>query len=231
MFAIGSKVFGIEGDLDIARKLTDGCVWAYSSTITGIMPEAFTLVPCESRDHCEWNETRWHDFLDPSAASREELRREREAKLLQEKEAKEAFPATPQSLPSADRGNDAYGTHAKRQLENDGMPMRAKSTAVADAEEGQLRSYAVYEKEAGKEIAGIARPPSPPSPPSAPPPPSPPRPVDLTEDLAEDIPETPKVVYTPPMPPTHEEFVQTKIQEERLPEGFESILQRNYILR
>ncbi|OJD19735.1 hypothetical protein AJ78_00358 [Emergomyces pasteurianus Ep9510] len=65
MFALGAKLFGIEGDLDIATKLTDGCVWAYESTTTGIMPESFEMLPCESLGPCEWNQTRYYDAIDP----------------------------------------------------------------------------------------------------------------------------------------------------------------------
>ena len=57
MFAIGAKIFNREGDMDIARRLTDGCVWAYETTPTGIMPERYLTVPCESQGQCEWNET------------------------------------------------------------------------------------------------------------------------------------------------------------------------------
>ncbi|KAJ6189538.1 hypothetical protein N7519_004446 [Penicillium mononematosum] len=53
MFAIGAKAFGIDGDLELAGKLTDGCVWAYESTQTGVMPERFRLLPCEKGSACE----------------------------------------------------------------------------------------------------------------------------------------------------------------------------------
>ncbi|KLJ10249.1 hypothetical protein EMPG_14362 [Blastomyces silverae] len=65
MFALGAKLFGIESDLDIAAKLTEGCVWAYESTTTGIMPESFEMLSCESLEPCEWNKTRYYDALDP----------------------------------------------------------------------------------------------------------------------------------------------------------------------
>jgi mannosyl-oligosaccharide alpha-1,2-mannosidase len=65
MFALGSKVFNIPSDMPLAEKLTDGCVWGYESTPLGIMAEDFTLVPCESKSSCPWNETRWREWLDP----------------------------------------------------------------------------------------------------------------------------------------------------------------------
>lgn len=65
MFAMGSRLFGIDGDMDIAAKLTDGCVWAYESTYTGIMPETSLVVPCKKGEPCTWDEIRYKEALDP----------------------------------------------------------------------------------------------------------------------------------------------------------------------
>lgn len=73
MLAMGAKVFNRPKDLDIAAKLTDGCVWAYESTASGIMPENFEVIKCDSRKECAWNETKWHYELDPNAELRQEL--------------------------------------------------------------------------------------------------------------------------------------------------------------
>lgn len=71
MFAIGARLFGIKGDMDIAANLTDGCVWAYESTYTGIMPESFLMVPCKKNvSPCVWDENRYKDALDPYRADR-----------------------------------------------------------------------------------------------------------------------------------------------------------------
>ncbi|KAI1610078.1 mannosyl-oligosaccharide alpha-1,2-mannosidase [Exophiala viscosa] len=70
MVALGAKMFDISGDMSIAEKLTDGCVWAYASTPIGVMPEAFQLVPCDSLTACTWNETKWHEALDPNREQR-----------------------------------------------------------------------------------------------------------------------------------------------------------------
>jgi mannosyl-oligosaccharide alpha-1,2-mannosidase len=73
MYALGAKTFGIDGDLELAAKLTDGCVWAYESTQTGIMPERFRLLPCEKGSACEWDQTRFdagvarYSRVDPNA--------------------------------------------------------------------------------------------------------------------------------------------------------------------
>jgi len=72
MVGMGAKVFGLEeNDLEIAKKLSDGCVWAYGSMETGIMPEAAEVYLCQKDTDCQWNETLWMDALDPMAEQRE----------------------------------------------------------------------------------------------------------------------------------------------------------------
>ena len=84
MFALGSKIFNIPKDMDLAKRLADGCVWAYEQTNTGIMPEGYETIACKSMDSCAWNETLWQERMDPYGASREQ-RRERNLKEQQEK--------------------------------------------------------------------------------------------------------------------------------------------------
>lgn len=48
MYALGGKIFNRPQDLETAAKLTDGCVWAYNSTRTGVMPENFHVRRCPS---------------------------------------------------------------------------------------------------------------------------------------------------------------------------------------
>lgn len=72
MVGLGAKIFGIEADLEIAKKLTDGCVWAYESTASGIMPEGAIVMPCEKVDNCVWNQTAYYQFLDPQWNSRDQ---------------------------------------------------------------------------------------------------------------------------------------------------------------
>ncbi|KAI9723294.1 MAG: hypothetical protein M1812_001177 [Candelaria pacifica] len=60
MVGIGAKVFETPEDLAIARKLVDGCIWAYQSQVTGLMPEVFYLAACRDQGHCEWDEKQWH---------------------------------------------------------------------------------------------------------------------------------------------------------------------------
>lgn len=69
MLAIGSRLLRRPEDLDIARKLTDGCIWSYAAMPHGIMPETFRLVPCPSKSEaCEWDEDVWKTHLLERAA-------------------------------------------------------------------------------------------------------------------------------------------------------------------
>lgn len=69
MFALGGVIFDRPEDVEIGKKLTDGCIWAYNVTATGIMPEDFFLANCEGDwrkgDPCPWNKTRYYEELDP----------------------------------------------------------------------------------------------------------------------------------------------------------------------
>lgn len=59
MYALGGKLFDRPKDVDIAVKLTEGCVWTYSAMKHGVMPEVFHMAPCADRDECEWDELAW----------------------------------------------------------------------------------------------------------------------------------------------------------------------------
>lgn len=61
MVGIGAKIFERD-EVGIARKLVEGCIWAYESTPTGIMPETFHAVACKE-DDCQWDEAKWHQEI------------------------------------------------------------------------------------------------------------------------------------------------------------------------
>jgi len=69
MLGIGAKIFNRGDDLAIARRLTDGCVWAYNAMPSGLMPETFHLVPCHvgtveiEPGRCEWDDDRWYEAI------------------------------------------------------------------------------------------------------------------------------------------------------------------------
>lgn len=61
MVALAAKIFQKPDDLETARELVDGCLWAYEVTSSGIMPENFSAMPCEKaeRQKCRWDEKEW----------------------------------------------------------------------------------------------------------------------------------------------------------------------------
>ncbi|KAI9736986.1 MAG: hypothetical protein M1834_000575 [Cirrosporium novae-zelandiae] len=64
MVGIAAKIFNRSDELSTARKLVDGCIWAYESMPSGLMPETFYTVPCEhSMDQCVWDVDRWRSGI------------------------------------------------------------------------------------------------------------------------------------------------------------------------
>jgi len=63
MLALASKIFENREDLTDARKLVEGCLWAYEALPLGIMPESMHLVPCDNRNNCTWDENVWKDAI------------------------------------------------------------------------------------------------------------------------------------------------------------------------
>lgn len=65
MVALAAKIFKQPEELDTARQLVDGCLWAYQSTPTGIMPEIFKALPCKELEweKCTWDEDAWHQAV------------------------------------------------------------------------------------------------------------------------------------------------------------------------
>ena len=61
MIALAARIFDQPEDIEVARNLVNGCIWAYESMPTGIMPEVFHVVPCRGNHTraCPWNQTRW----------------------------------------------------------------------------------------------------------------------------------------------------------------------------
>lgn len=63
MISIGAKIFRKPEHINMARKLVDGCIWAYNSMPTGIMPEVFEMLPCDMNSKCSWDEAKWHEAV------------------------------------------------------------------------------------------------------------------------------------------------------------------------
>lgn len=63
MVGLAAKAFDTPDDMQIARQLTDGCVWAYESMPTGIMPESFLTAACTDDVDCQWSEEKWYQAI------------------------------------------------------------------------------------------------------------------------------------------------------------------------
>ncbi|KAK3321264.1 glycoside hydrolase family 47 protein [Cercophora scortea] len=65
MFGLGGKLFGIPDHVAIRERLARGCGWAYAAFPTGMMPEIFNMMACDSLDGpCPWDEHRWQKHGD-----------------------------------------------------------------------------------------------------------------------------------------------------------------------
>lgn len=183
MFALGGRVFGSAEDVEIGARLTDGCVWAYESTPSGLMPEGGAVVPCQTVASCPWNETVWYDHLDPNSQWRDnmvedyKIRKkewdEQKASLLKaealrvkaEQEAKRSRPAN-SSDPLGrfdDDDTDADGQNAgrPRQLDSDDFTYSQGKAVLKKSGREKLRRSPP--SRAGRYDDSLVPPPAPPS--------------------------------------------------------------------
>lgn len=67
MFTVGGKLFNNPEHLTVGQKLVDGCIWAYENMPSGIMPEVFWMLPCnsasESTRTCVWDKKKWEEAV------------------------------------------------------------------------------------------------------------------------------------------------------------------------
>ena len=256
MWGIGSKIFGRQADMEIAEKLTDGCVWAYEATTTGIMPESMDMMACKSRTDCSWNETQWYSALDPWREQREESQRimkEQELELeAQEAINRQAAAAAEANAPKAESlgGMPELGSGtgqipsskvesslelgqkleetADKQL--GGIPeMREKPNEISKSEPLVKRQLGAEQPEKVEDAVKTG--------------------ADVKIEAADKTEPAPSVANPhlgqvtsvttePPLPtetvnryPTHEEYVEGRIKRERLPIGVPAVRSRDYILR
>ncbi|KAH7394092.1 glycosyl hydrolase family 47-domain-containing protein [Phaeosphaeria sp. MPI-PUGE-AT-0046c] len=218
MFGMGAKIFDRPGDLEMAKKLTEGCVWSYDMTQSGIMPESFEAIPCESRKQCSWNETLYWETLDPRAEYRLESYKEQmkvyhsqlssASSWYQEQLAAMTAPPTPVASPVQATQTPIYAdTLDKRQLahlvDDAEMPAETSSSAAMAFDQNVVEPTRVQQSLAVE---------------------------DALAEPSQVLPVFP-YIYTPIAPLNHKDYVQNKIQEERLPPGVTLIGARNYILR
>ncbi|KAI5859806.1 glycoside hydrolase family 47 protein [Durotheca rogersii] len=164
MFGMGGKIFNIPEDVEIGKRLADGCVWAYESTPSGIMPEGATVVPCAEANNCHWNETLYWQYLDPLYATRNQQIDEYQTKLkelkaekAQKKEhtsdgvQKRAPPPVKMTTPNKD-------TLTQVARLEDALDINAGSRAAAAAAEGKADQAPLSEANDEAEFPELQRP-------------------------------------------------------------------------
>lgn len=251
MYGLGGKIFGRDGDIDKAKKLTDGCVWAYQSTATGVMPEYAHLVACPALEKCPFSEESWYEDLDPNSEWRDrEFSKWSEGEALRKlAEGSAAAPASPPAavapnyqppVAQAGAGNDPPA-QVPKVVKRAGIPMPEldKSMEEDSSEFGSTLPDSLKQKiglnKAEEEKADTSKDET--------------EKVNPIQDTAEKSSETKPAIpdsfdarthgaqvvspddVPPERPQTHEEYVKSRIEKERLPPGYTDIQNRNYLLR
>ena len=55
MVALGSRMVNSVEELEMARKLTDGCIWGYDNTPSGVMPDFAHVEVCQDAASCSYS--------------------------------------------------------------------------------------------------------------------------------------------------------------------------------
>jgi mannosyl-oligosaccharide alpha-1,2-mannosidase len=234
MFGMGAKLFDRPDDLEVAKKLTEGCVWSYSMTPTGIMPESFEVAPCMDAKDCAWNETAYWEVIDPRYESRLEGYKD-QRKLYEERMVSASSWYEAQLAAMTPRPTPAVAAPIIEAQETstliyaDTLDRRQFPDLVDDAEIAHMPSPAPsmgLQQDRGSVMGGEAEEGE-----------GPPTKVQPALDIQEmdpqpsaTLPQFP-YVYSPAPVLNHEDYVQNRITEDRLPKGVTRIGQKNYILR
>ncbi|TFB07072.1 Endoplasmic reticulum mannosyl-oligosaccharide 1,2-alpha-mannosidase [Trichoderma ghanense] len=240
MYGLGGKIFGREKDLETAKRLTDGCVWAYQSTVSGIMPEGSQVLACPTLEKCDFNETLWWEKLDPAKDWRDKqvAEWEEQKSSLEKQQSKKAPQDKGDPRKTSDKDKATAGEALKETANNHDAAGASKAihkrAAVPPAKSGadddvgsglpqSLKDKIGLKNDEQKEPAGssvgIQRDPS--------------APVDSVLEAHRLPPQEPEEqqVILPDKPQTHEEFVKQRIAEMGFAPGVVHISSRQYILR
>ncbi|KAH7029143.1 glycosyl hydrolase family 47-domain-containing protein [Microdochium trichocladiopsis] len=239
MFGMAGKIFDEPDDVEIGKRLADGCVWAYESMPSGIMPEGAYVVPCANVKKCEFNETLWWEHLDPLAAMRDAqladyYKRVEELKALRLKQGH----AEEDEEPTGHKLHVGHSSSASSHSDDDDDDESEEGLSGSASLDMTQRVHA-NKLEANSDSADsddsnlVKRSPMPP-------------PESRTNAewassvsanhaakgmLADDDEEIPLDMTLPARPQSHKEFVQSRIQREKLPPGFTDVRFASYILR
>ncbi|GKT43533.1 endoplasmic reticulum mannosyl-oligosaccharide 1,2-alpha-mannosidase [Colletotrichum spaethianum] len=96
LMALGGKLFNHPDQVSRARKLVDGCIYTYRAFPHGIMPETFYMVPCPSKEKCDWDEGLWKKHVLQRAQKNADDDEERSAdEIIREERLVKGFSAVP----------------------------------------------------------------------------------------------------------------------------------------
>ncbi|KAI6845566.1 seven-hairpin glycosidase [Hortaea werneckii] len=230
MFALGGVIFDRPEDVEIGRKLTDGCIWAYNSTTTGIMPEGFTAAMCPGRwdEPCEWNQTEYWHLLDPYEATRTRM-----PSVPQFQAHIPATTAKPNGADATSPPKVRQGLHEEDLDDAEMADTVAATSSVRPAPnvevEKQDSEKAVYRRQLDEAAAAPAQSSTKPLEPAAES--TTPSRVIPAQSARAAAGRLSSPMYTPKAPLSHAEYVEKKIEDERLPPGMTKIGGRKYILR
>ncbi|KAI0409321.1 glycoside hydrolase family 47 protein [Xylaria palmicola] len=246
MFGMGGKIFDVPADVEIGKKLTEGCVWAYESTPTGIMPEGAHVLPCLDAKDCYWNQTRYEQALDPSFANRDEqveeyYKRKEKTRAAMQKAKEEKSRAQEQvSSTSKKVGQSKKMTQDEATLEGNAADEKSPKGSGVDKDDARIQKRAPVSHgddledditdrypDSGKKTEETY--------------------VASDDDLEDSDPapgfeksSTGQVPLQevedeneedPLRPLSHKEYVANKIKTEKLPKGFVDVNSKAYILR
>lgn len=256
MFALGGKIFGSDEDVEIGKKLADGCAWAYEVMPTGIMPELAAVLPCKSAEKCEWNQTAWYEALDPNPSWRERemavyldrhRRWEEDVRKINELAEEEKEAAKLAEAAAVELGEE----DAELRPVNDTLPNEPTTVRLDVASAGATTHLgsvtdevpSVHKRSAedasdsilerNRKAMEIN---------------------EMTQELDFDVPpshragrnndeaasnrsqttpwkDKPRLPREPTRPQTHHEYVEQRLRSDRLPPGFVSLTDKRYILR
>lgn len=230
MFGLGGKIFDSGEDIEIGKKLTDGCVWAYEIMPAGVMPEYSSVLPCKSVSECKFNETAWHEKLDPQHSWREENMADWEVRhAAWEKEVEEIKTAKKtadeKKVFSTETEKSGSGKDTVTQEDKDAVKDKPTENEMRteDSEAIVFKKRAVAVDEAATEDTANKINFNDPSGQSSS--------SNFTPDDQTSLADEYELPAEPIKPKTHEEHVKERIETEKIPKGFVNLNDKRYILR
>lgn len=204
MFGLGGKIFDRPKDVEIGKKLADGCVWAYEIMPAGVMPEYSHVLPCKTRDGCQYDQEAWYTALDPLAERREADMAEYYTQLAEWKERVEELKREHALQKQADeraRQGDSQRQAAAETVRTS-VPTESEDSPGALKEKTKR-----FQDSFDLDSDGTGGPKQQP----------------ISNELV--------LPPAPVKPSTHQEYVDQRLRNERIPPGFVTLNDRRYILR